>query len=126
MENIDFMSLFQGVGTMMESGWLLASARVFLVALGFLLIYLGWKGVLEPMVMIPMGLGMIAINCGTLIMPDGTLGNLSKLFVTRKRSFEPSRKVFTHSKIIVPGRVLLCFKAAVQAFFRFSVDEYNH
>lgn len=31
MENIDFMSLFQGVGTMMESGWLLASARVFLV-----------------------------------------------------------------------------------------------
>ena len=61
---------------MMESGWLLASARVFLVALGFLLIYLGWKGVLEPMVMIPMGLGMIAINCGTLIMPDGTLGNL--------------------------------------------------
>ena len=41
MENIDFMSLFQGVGTMMESGWLLASARMFLVALGFLLIYLG-------------------------------------------------------------------------------------
>lgn len=30
----------------------------------------------EPMVMIPMGLGMVAINCGTLIMPDGTLGNL--------------------------------------------------
>lgn len=28
------------------------------------------------MVMIPMGLGMVAINCGTLMMPDGTLGNL--------------------------------------------------
>ena len=41
-----------------------------------LLIYLGWKGILEPMVMIPMGLGMVAINCGTLMMPDGTLGNL--------------------------------------------------
>ena len=26
--------------------------------------------------MIPMGLGMVAINCGTLMMPDGTLGNL--------------------------------------------------
>lgn len=61
---------------MMESGWLLSSARVFLIALGLLLIYLGWKGVLEPMVMIPMGLGMVAINCGTLFMPDGTLGNL--------------------------------------------------
>ena len=30
MENIDFATLFQGIGTMMESGWLLASARVFL------------------------------------------------------------------------------------------------
>ncbi len=77
MENIDFATLFQGFGTMMESGWLLSSARVFLIALGLLLIYLGWKGVLEPMVMIPMGLGMVAINCGTLFMPDGTLGGLS-------------------------------------------------
>ena len=76
MENIDFATLFQGFGTMMESGWLLSSARVFLIALGLLLIYLGWKGVLEPMVMIPMGLGMVAINCGTLFMPNGTLGNL--------------------------------------------------
>ena len=76
MENIDFATLFQGIGTMMASGWFLASARIFLVLLGLLLIYLGWKGVLEPMVMIPMGLGMVAINCGTLIMPDGTLGNL--------------------------------------------------
>ena len=69
MENIDFATLFQGIGTMMASGWMLASARVFLVLLGLLLIYLGWKGILEPMVMIPMGLGMVAINCGTLIMP---------------------------------------------------------
>ena len=76
MENIDFATLFQGIGTMMESGWLLASARDCLVLLALLLIYLGWKGVLEPMVMIPMGLGMVAINCGTLMMPDGTLGNL--------------------------------------------------
>ena len=60
MENIDFATLFQGFGTMMESGCLLASARVFLILLGLLLIYLGWKGVLEPMVMIPMGLGMVA------------------------------------------------------------------
>ena len=56
MENIDFATLFQGIGTMMASGWVLASARVFLALLGLLLIYLGWKGILEPMVMIPMGL----------------------------------------------------------------------
>ena len=44
MENIDFGILFQGIGTMIESGWFLACARVFLILLGFLLIYLGWKG----------------------------------------------------------------------------------
>ena len=26
MENIDFATLFQGIGTMMESGWLLAES----------------------------------------------------------------------------------------------------
>ena len=52
MEIIDFATLFQGIGTMMASGWVLASARVFLVLLGLLLIYLGWKGILELMVMI--------------------------------------------------------------------------
>lgn len=76
MENIDFFSLFQGFGTMAAGGWFLAIARIILVALGFLLIYLGWKGILETMIMIPMGLGMIAINCGTLVMPGGELGNL--------------------------------------------------
>lgn len=76
MEGIDFFTLFQGFGTMVAGGWVMAVARIFLVALGGLLVYLGWKGVLEPMVMIPMGLGMVAINCGTLIMPGGGLGNL--------------------------------------------------
>ncbi len=76
MENIDFLQLFQGFGTMVAGGWVLALARVFLILLGGLLVYLGWKKVLEPMVMIPMGLGMISINCGTLFMPEGTLGNL--------------------------------------------------
>ena len=56
MESIDFGTLFQGFGTMIASGWFLASARMFLIALGFLLIYIGCKGVLEPMVMIPMGM----------------------------------------------------------------------
>ena len=40
MESIDFGTLFQGFGTMIASGWFLASARMFLIALGFLLIYL--------------------------------------------------------------------------------------
>lgn len=76
MEGFDFMSLFQGFGTMAAGGWVLACARIFLIFLGMLLVYLGWKEVLEPMVMIPMGIGMVAINCGTLFMPEGGLGNL--------------------------------------------------
>lgn len=76
MENLDFFSLFQGFGTMVTGGWFLATARIVLIILGFLLVYFGWKGILEPMIMIPMGLGMIAINCGTLVMPGGELGNL--------------------------------------------------
>lgn len=76
MENIDFLTLFQGFGTMMAGGWVLAVARISLVLLGMLLVYLGWKGVLKPMVMIPMGIGMVAINCGTLFMPGGGLSNL--------------------------------------------------
>ena len=76
MENIDFLTLFQGFGTMRAGGWVLAVARISLVLLGMLLVYLGWKGVLEPMVMIPMGIGMVAINCGTLFMPGGGLSNL--------------------------------------------------
>ena len=76
MENIDFLTLFQGFGTMMAGGWVLAVARISLVLLGMLLVYLGWKGVLEPMVMIPMGIGMVAINCGTLFMLGGGLSNL--------------------------------------------------
>ena len=76
MENIDFLTLFQGFGTMMAGGWVLAVARISLVLLGMLLVYLGWKGVLEPMVMIPMGIGMVAINCGTLFMTGGGLSNL--------------------------------------------------
>lgn len=76
MESIDFFTLFQGFGTMIEGGWVLAITRLALITLGGLLVYLGWKGVLEPMVMIPMGLGMIAINAGTLFMPEGGLGNL--------------------------------------------------
>ncbi|MGL5318919.1 MAG: sodium ion-translocating decarboxylase subunit beta [Bacteroidales bacterium] len=76
MEGIDFLTLFQGFGTMAAAGWVMALTRIFLIALGGLLVYLGWKGVLEPMVMIPMGMGMVAINCGTLIMPGGGLGNL--------------------------------------------------
>ena len=53
----------------------IAIARLFLIALGFLLAYLGFKGTLEPLIMVPMGFGMIAINCANLIM-NGAISNI--------------------------------------------------
>jgi len=50
--------------------------RIFPMLPGLLLVYLGKKGILEPLLMIRMGLGMATINASTMIIPDGTHGNL--------------------------------------------------
>ncbi len=76
METIDIGKLFQGISTLVASDTTILVARIGLIILGILLVYLGRKGVLEPLVMIPMGLGMAAINAGVLFMPDGSQGNL--------------------------------------------------
>lgn len=76
MNSNTFAQLFQGIYTILTSEPLIAFTRVGLILLGMLLIYLGRKGVLEALLMIPMGLGMATINASTMIMPDGTQGNL--------------------------------------------------
>jgi len=40
----------------------MAFARIGLILLGVLLVYLGKRGTLEPLLMIPMGLGMSTVN----------------------------------------------------------------
>ncbi len=69
-------SLFQGIYTLFTSEPVISFTRIGLILLGMLLIYLGRKGVLEALLMIPMGLGMATINASTMIMPDGSNGNL--------------------------------------------------
>lgn len=76
MENIDLGTLFQGIGTLFTSDISIVLARIGLIALGLLLIYLGQKKVLEPLLMIPMGLGMATINASVMILPGGAQGNL--------------------------------------------------
>lgn len=76
MENIDFLNLFQGVATLAAAEPDILIGRIFLIFLGCLLIYLGKKGVLEALLMVPMGLGMAAVNAGVLFLPDGTAGTL--------------------------------------------------
>ncbi len=72
----DLANMFQGVSTLFSGDVVVAITRVFLIFLGCALVYLGKKEVLEPLLMIPMGIGMAAINSGVLIMPNGVQGNL--------------------------------------------------
>ncbi|MEI6090644.1 MAG: sodium ion-translocating decarboxylase subunit beta [bacterium] len=72
MINFNFMDLFQGISTMMQSPSNIVIGRIGLILLGMLLIYLGKKEILEPLLMIPMGLGMIAINAGVLFLDPAT------------------------------------------------------
>jgi len=68
----DLLNIFQGITSLLESSWSIMLARIFLMLLGMLLVYLGRKGTLEPLLMIPMGLGMSAVNAGVLFLDPTT------------------------------------------------------
>ncbi len=76
MEKYDLNNIFQGISTLLQSDPVIMYSRIGLILLGILLVYLGRKEILEPLVMIPMGLGMAAINAGVLFLPGGVQGNL--------------------------------------------------
>lgn len=58
-------------------------ARFCFVLLGFLLIYLGKKGVLEPLLMIPMGLGMSTINASAMFFDPINMANKQPIDPTK-------------------------------------------
>ena len=72
------LELFQGIYTFFLTEPVIAFARLGLVALGFLFVYLSYKKILEPLIMLPLGIGMIAVNGGLMVMEAQTLalGNL--------------------------------------------------
>ncbi len=74
--DISILDLFQGIATLTESDPAIAIMRVFLIGLGILLLYLGHKGILEGLLMIPMGLGMATVNAAVLVFADGSHGTL--------------------------------------------------
>lgn len=76
MESLSFLDLFQGLATLFASEPKIMIGRIFLMLLGFALIYLGSKSVLEPLLMIPMGLGMSSINAGVMFLEGGKMGTL--------------------------------------------------
>jgi oxaloacetate decarboxylase beta subunit len=76
MTGHDVLSLFQGIQTLVETSPVLLVSRIGFMILGMVLVYLGKKGVLEPLLMVPMGLGMSAVNAGVLVLADGKFGTL--------------------------------------------------
>lgn len=69
-------NLFPGIFTFFIQDNTVAYARLFLIAFGFALAYLGFTRTLEPLIMVPMGIGMISINSGVLFLQSGGIGNL--------------------------------------------------
>jgi len=70
------IQLFPGIGTLFIDEPIISIARIFLMGLGFLLAYLGFTRTLEPLIMVPMGIGMICINAGVLFLEAGKIGTI--------------------------------------------------
>ncbi|HML38226.1 MAG TPA: sodium ion-translocating decarboxylase subunit beta [Bacillota bacterium] len=73
---MNLSNLFQGIGTLFAQEPKIAIARIILILTGILLVYLGKKGTLEPLIMIPMGFGMSAVNAGVLFLTAVKTGTL--------------------------------------------------
>jgi carboxybiotin decarboxylase len=72
MQGFHLLDLFQGITTLMQASPTVLFGRLGLILLGGVLVYFGKKGTLEPLLMIPMGLGMIAVNAGVLFLDPTT------------------------------------------------------
>lgn len=70
------LQLFQGLYTFFLNEPAIAGGRVLLIALGFLFVYLSYKKILEPLIMLPLGIGMLAVNGGLMVFEAGQMGNL--------------------------------------------------
>lgn len=68
--------LFPGIGSFFIDEPLIAIMRIGLIVFGMILAYYGFTRTLEPLIMVPMGLGMIAINSGVLFLGGGITGNI--------------------------------------------------
>jgi len=67
--------VFEGLSTFAEMDTQTVLVRLALMILGLLLIYLSAKDILDPMVLMPMGLAMVLVNGATLTI-EGKLANL--------------------------------------------------
>lgn len=82
--------MFQGITTLFAVSPKFALARIFLIFFGLFLMYLGRKGVLEALIMIPMGLGMATINAAVMFFdPLNMHGGVGTLFLEAQAGATP-------------------------------------
>jgi sodium ion-translocating decarboxylase beta subunit len=74
--NIPIWEMFQGIYTLFQAEPAIAITRIALILLGGVFVYFGFKGILEGLVMIPMGIAMIAVNAGTMFLDAYRMGTL--------------------------------------------------
>jgi len=78
-------NIFQGITTLADAfshNHKMAIARIGLILLGLLLVYMGKKGYLEALLMIRMGLGMAIVNAAIMFFDPLKLhGGVGTLFV---------------------------------------------
>ncbi len=74
--SIPIWEMFQGIYTLFQAEPAIAIARIALILVGAAFVYFGFKGILEGLIMIPMGIAMIGVNAGTMVLQAGQMGNL--------------------------------------------------
>ncbi len=68
--------MFPGIGTMFVQEPIIAFSRLGMMGLGFFLAVLSFKRILEPLIMVPMGIGMMCVNGGEMFLEAGKIGTL--------------------------------------------------
>ena len=61
-------NLFPGIASFFVQETAIAALRIFLILFGMLLAYMGFKRTLEPLIMVPRGIGMTSVNAGALFL----------------------------------------------------------
>ena len=81
--NYRLLDFFPGIDTFLSMDPTHALIRLFLILLGFLFIYLSYKDILDPIIILPMGIGLCMVNAGIMWMPglvEGTT-KMSSMFL---------------------------------------------
>ncbi|MGD9143909.1 MAG: sodium ion-translocating decarboxylase subunit beta [Dehalococcoidia bacterium] len=73
---MNILEIFQGIYTLFQTDLDIALGRLLLVVLGLVIIYFSYRKVLEPLIMLPLGIGMIAVNAGLMVMEGGYVSGL--------------------------------------------------